>query len=114
MAHAAISASLKGIPTLATPSTAIGAQLVCRKRKRASAPRWLRPVGATMDLATPTLTSSTGEIVPRRNVWWHACLRKARWDVGVVPEVYRPPGIAAVRSAFPLRRSRSVTCILSN
>jgi hypothetical protein len=47
-----------------------------------------------MDIATPTLTSSTGEIVPMRAVLWHACLRKAIWTGGVVTGIYRPPGIA--------------------
>src|SRR5215831_3399411 len=42
------------------------------------------------------MTSSKCEIVPMRDVLWHACLRKARWDVGVVTGVYHPPGIAGI------------------
>src|SRR6266446_3777524 len=44
------------------------------------------------------MTSSKCAIVPMRDVLWHSCLRKARWDVGVVTGVYRPPGIAARRA----------------
>jgi len=47
-----------------------------------------------MDIATSTLTSSTGAIVPMRAVSWHACLRKASWKGDVVTGIYRPPGIA--------------------
>src|SRR5215471_17669521 len=48
------------------------------------------------------MTSSKCEIVPMRDVLWHACLRKARWDVGVVTGVYHPPGIAAAAVVFAL------------
>src|SRR2546425_48461 len=48
------------------------------------------------------MTSSKCEIVPMRDVLWHSCLRKARWDVGVVTGVYCPPGIAARTSLWGL------------
>src|SRR6266567_1009444 len=94
MANADINASLKGISTSSTRSSAMVAKCSRSKRKSASAQRYLRPFGTTMDIATLNLTSSTCEIVPMRAVLWHACLRKARWDTGVVTRIYRPPGIA--------------------
>src|SRR5215217_7045151 len=53
-----------------------------------------------MDIAPPDMTSSKCEIVPMRDVLWHSCLRKARWDVGVVTRVYCPPGIAGWHRVF--------------
>src|SRR5215831_13034075 len=95
MANADISASSRGISTSSTQSSAMLAKFSCSKRKSASAQRCLRPFGAAVDIAPPDMTSATCEIVPMRDVLWHACLRKARWDVGVDTGVYRPPGIAA-------------------
>src|SRR5882724_12737344 len=94
MANADINASLKGISTSSTRSSALVAKCSRSKRKSASAQRYLRPFGTTMDIATLNLTSSTCDIVPMRAVLWHACLRKVRWDTGVVTRIYRPPGIA--------------------
>src|SRR6266487_3486978 len=95
MANADINASLKGISTSSTRSSAMVAKCSRSKRKSASAQRYLRPFGTTMDIATLNLTSSTCDIVPMRAVLWHACLRKARGDTGMVTGIYRPPGIAA-------------------
>src|SRR6266700_5014931 len=67
--------------------------------KSESAQRCLRPFGAAEDIAPHDMTSSKCEIVPMRDVLWHSCLRKARWDVGVGTGGYRPPGIAAFHSA---------------
>src|SRR2546422_3961878 len=97
MANADINASLKGISTSSTRSSAMVAKFSRSKRKSASAQRCLRPFGTTMDIATLNLTSSTCEIVPMRVVLWPSCLRKARGDAGVVTGIYRPPGIADVR-----------------
>src|SRR3989442_3018293 len=94
MANADINASLKGISTSSTRSSAMVAKCSRSKRKSASAQRYLRPFGTTMDIATLNLTSSTCDIVPMRAVLWHSCLRKARGDTGVVTGIYRPPGIA--------------------
>src|SRR6266536_1356750 len=94
MANADINASLKGISTSSTRSSAMVAKFSRSKRKSASAQRCLRPFGTTMDIATLNLTSSTCEIVPMRVVLWPSCLRKARGDAGVVTGIYRPPGIA--------------------
>src|SRR2546428_8366172 len=96
MANADINASLKGISTSSTRSSAMVAKFSRSKRKSASAQRCLRPFGTTMDIATLNLTSSTCEIVPMRVVLWPSCLRKARGDAGVVTGIYRPPGIAAI------------------
>src|SRR6266566_649755 len=84
MANADINASLKGISTSSTRSSAMVAKCSRSKRKSASAQRYLRPFGTTMDIATLNLTSSTCDIVPMRAVLWHSCLRKARWDTGVI------------------------------
>src|SRR5215831_5249668 len=100
MANADINASLKGISTSSTRSSAMVAKFSRSKRKSASAQRCLRPFGTTMDIATLNLTSSTGEIVPMRIVLWPSCLRKARGDAGVVTGIYRPPGIAALICQF--------------
>src|SRR5215510_4359310 len=100
MANADISASLKGISTSSTPSSAMLAKLPWSKLKSASAQRCLRPFGAAVDIAPPDMTSSKCEIVPMRDVLWHSCLRKARWDVGVVTGVYRPPGIAGSTEVY--------------
>src|SRR6516164_245934 len=97
MANADISASSRGISTSSTQSSALLAKFSCSKRKSESAQRCLRPFGAAVDIAPPDMTSATCEIVPMRDVLWHSCLRKARWDVGVVTGVYRPPGIADVQ-----------------
>src|SRR6266700_441518 len=94
MANADINASLKGISTSSTRSSAMVAKCSRSKRKSASAQRYLRPFGTMMAIATLNLTSSTCEIVPMRAVLWHSCLRKARGDTGVVTGIYRPPGIA--------------------
>src|SRR2546426_3438421 len=102
MANADINASLKGISTSSTRSSAMVAKCSRSKRKSASAQRYLRPFGTTMDIATLNLTSSTCEIVPMRAVLWHACLRKARGDTGVVTRIYRPPGIAAWTTTSPI------------
>src|SRR2546427_903076 len=98
MANADINASLKGISTSSTRSSAMVAKCSRSKRKSASAQRYLRPFGTTMDIATLNLTSSTCDIVPMRAVLWHACLRKARGDTGMVTGIYRPPGIADRRA----------------
>jgi len=50
-----------------------GAVRMQHAEERIGPERLARPCGATMDLATSTLTSSTGAIVPRRAVAWHAC-----------------------------------------
>src|SRR5215472_8311729 len=100
MANADISASSRGISTSSTQSSAMLAKFSCSKRKSESAQRCLRPFGAAVDIAPFDMTSSKCEIVPMRDVLWHACLRKARWDVGVVTGVYHPPGIAAISSGF--------------
>src|SRR6266487_3714480 len=101
MANADINASLKGISTSSTRSSAMVAKCSRSKRKSASAQRYLRPFGTTMDIATLNLTSSTCDIVPMRAVLWHSCLRKARWDTGVVTKIYRPPGIAVPGRYLP-------------
>src|SRR3989442_8181454 len=102
MANADINASLKGISTSSTRSSAMVAKCSRSKRKSASAQRYLRPFGTTMDIATLNLTSSTCDIVPMRAVLWHSCLRKARWDTGVVTRIYRPPGIAGGKTTTEL------------
>src|SRR6266478_2020769 len=94
MANADINASLKGNYTSSTRSYTMVAKCSRSKRKSASAQRYLRPFGTTMDIATLNLTSSTCDIVPMRAVLWHSCLRKARGDTGMVTGIYRPPGIA--------------------
>src|SRR6266702_2863377 len=102
MANADINASLKGISTSSTRSSAMVAKCSRSKRKSASAQRYLRPFGTMMAIATLNLTSSTCEIVPMRAVLWHSCLRKARGDTGVVTGIYRPPGIADHGHAYEL------------
>src|SRR6266487_778291 len=90
--HLLIARSPKNpMETLATPD---GRRQFQGDTQSASAQRYLRPFGTTMDIATLNLTSSTCDIVPMRAVLWHSCLRKARWDTGVVTRIYRPPGIA--------------------
>src|SRR5881396_2965838 len=72
-----------------------------------------------MDIATPNLTSSTCEIVPMRAVSWHACLRKASWQGGVVTGIYRPPGIAGamlmlctpIVQGLHARHLRQISCV---
>src|SRR5712692_7563566 len=90
--HLLIARSPKNpMETLATPD---GRRQFQGDTQSASAQRYLRPFGTTMDIATLNLTSSTCEIVPMRVVLWPSCLRKARGDAGVVTGIYRPPGIA--------------------
>src|SRR6266702_7189513 len=92
--HLLIARSPKNpMETLATPD---GRRQFQGDTQSASAQRYLRPFGTTMDIATLNLTSSTCDIVPMRAVLWHSCLRKARGDTGMVTGIYRPPGIAAL------------------
>src|SRR5882724_7836190 len=50
MANADISASSRGISTSSAPSSAMRAKFSCSKWKSASAQRYLRPFGTTMDI----------------------------------------------------------------
>src|SRR2546428_12373656 len=104
--HLLIARSPKNpMETLATPD---GRRQFQGDTQSASAQRYLRPFGTTMDIATLNLTSSTCDIVPMRAVLWHSCLRKARGDTGVVTGIYRPPGIAACCARWWARLSPRV------
>src|SRR5438445_7318011 len=97
IAQADISASAQAISVSPTRESGRRAKALCTKRKSASADRYCRPCGATMDRTPPDIWTSdhicTGEFS-------HSPLRKGNENIEVVIGFAHPPGIVAKAVTF--------------
>src|SRR5215471_19975626 len=91
MANAAMSASAKEIPVASARSSRMRAKPFRTKRKSASAERCLRPLGAAIDIVTPTCRK---QMISVRGTLSHGGLRKGNPDSQMMTGFYRSPGIA--------------------
>src|SRR5215471_18047431 len=91
MANAAMSASAKEIPVASARSSRMRVKPFRTKRKSASAERCLRPLGAAIDIVTPTCRK---QMISVRGTLLHGGLRKGNPDSQVMIGFYRSPGIA--------------------
>ena len=96
IAQADISASAQAISVSPTRESGRRAKALCTKRKSASADRYCRPCGATMDRTPPDIWTSdhicTGEFS-------HSPLRKGNENIEVVIGFAHPPGIVVCSSS---------------
>src|SRR6266571_5391035 len=76
MAKADMSASGKEISVSPRRESGMLATPLRTKRKSASADRYLRPLGTTMDIVPPDMKTTRQQIVPTRGVFSHGGLRK--------------------------------------